>query len=34
MIETYQKVYQNAFGTPALVMDRGEGAYVWDTDGK
>lgn len=33
-IATYEKVYQNAFGTPALVLDRGEGAYVWDTDGR
>ncbi|WP_182354095.1 acetylornithine transaminase [Flaviflexus huanghaiensis] len=34
MIETYQQVYQNAFGTPSLVLDHGKGAYVWDTDGK
>ena len=34
MIDQYEAYYQNAFGTPALVMDRGEGVYVWDTDGK
>lgn len=33
-ISDYEEVYQNAFGTPALVLDRGEGVYVWDTSGK
>ena len=33
-ISAYEEVYQNAFGTPSLIMDRGEGVYVWDTAGK
>lgn len=33
-ISAYEEVYQNAFGTPSLIMDRGEGVYVWDTTGK
>lgn len=33
-ISTYESVYVNAFGTPSLVLDRGQGVYVWDTEGK
>ncbi|GAB3903105.1 hypothetical protein GCM10029964_094550 [Kibdelosporangium lantanae] len=34
---TYQQRWEaammNNYGTPKLTLDRGEGAYVWDTDG-
>ncbi|VEI14140.1 Acetylornithine aminotransferase [Trueperella bialowiezensis] len=30
----YSQAMMDAFGTPQLVIDRGEGVYVWDTDGK
>ena len=33
-ISAYEEVYQNAFGTPSLIMERGEGVYVWDKAGK
>ncbi len=32
--ERYQHALMNTFGTPATVLVRGEGAYVWDADGK
>lgn len=32
-ISTYESVYVNAFGAPSLVLDHGQGVYVWDTDG-
>ena len=38
MSETVQKRYaaavMNTFGTPKLVLTKGEGPYVWDADGK
>ena len=33
LIERYRASYITVFGDPGLVLDRGEGAYVWDTDG-
>jgi len=30
----YQRAVMNTFGTPQRVLVRGEGAYVWDADGK
>ncbi|WP_054952371.1 acetylornithine transaminase [Flaviflexus massiliensis] len=33
-ISTYESVYINAFGTPSLVLDHGQGVHVWDTEGK
>ena len=30
----YQQSLMNAFGPPKLTLARGEGAHVWDTDGK
>lgn len=32
--ERYQGAVMNTFGTPARMLVRGEGAYVWDADGK
>jgi acetylornithine aminotransferase len=32
--ERYAGSLMNAFGPPKLVLARGEGAHVWDTDGK
>ena len=29
----YARSLMNTFGPPKLVLARGEGAYVWDTDG-
>ncbi|HEU5044905.1 MAG TPA: acetylornithine transaminase [Nocardioidaceae bacterium] len=31
--ERYARSLMNTFGPPKLVLARGEGAYVWDTDG-
>jgi acetylornithine aminotransferase len=31
--ERYAAAVMNTFGTPRLVLSRGEGAYVWDEDG-
>jgi acetylornithine aminotransferase len=31
--ERYARSLMNTFGAPKLVLARGEGAYVWDTDG-
>jgi len=33
-IERYQGAVMNTFGPPKLVLVRGEGAHVWDVDGK
>ncbi len=30
----YRESLMNTFGPPKLVLERGEGCYVWDTDGK
>ena len=32
--ERYQSALMNTFGAPKLVLARGEGAHVWDEDGK
>ncbi|WP_104107496.1 acetylornithine transaminase [Nocardioides sp. 616] len=32
--QRYESSVMNTFGTPALALTRGEGARVWDTDGK
>lgn len=32
--ERYAGAVMNTFGPPKLVLERGEGAHVWDTDGK
>ncbi|MGY0536207.1 acetylornithine transaminase [Nocardioides sp. YJ-D4] len=32
--ERYADALMNTFGTPKLVLTRGEGAHVWDEDGK
>ncbi len=32
--ERYGASVMNTFGTPALMLERGEGAQVWDVDGK
>ncbi|MFC7363235.1 acetylornithine transaminase [Nocardioides astragali] len=32
--ERYSGAVMNTFGPPALALARGEGAHVWDTDGK
>ncbi len=32
--ERYADSLMNTFGPPKLVLERGEGAHVWDTDGK
>ena len=32
--ERYAAAVMNTFGPPALALSRGEGAHVWDTDGK
>ncbi|HEX5087002.1 MAG TPA: acetylornithine transaminase [Nocardioides sp.] len=32
--ERYAESLMNAFGPPKLTLSRGEGAHVWDTDGK
>ena len=33
-LDRYQGAVMNTFGTPKLVLVRGEGAHVWDVDGK
>ncbi len=33
-LERYQGSVMNTFGRPKLVLTRGEGAHVWDVDGK
>ena len=32
--QRYGQALMNTFGTPALVLARGEGAHVWDTEGR
>jgi acetylornithine aminotransferase len=32
--ERYQRSLMNTFGAPKLVLSRGQGAHVWDEDGK
>lgn len=32
--DLYRQTMMNAFGSPQLVIDRGVGVYVWDTNGK
>ncbi len=32
--ERYSRALMNTFGPPKLVLSRGEGAYVWDADGR
>jgi acetylornithine aminotransferase len=32
-LDRYSQAVMNTFGTPRLVLARGEGAYVWDEDG-
>ena len=34
VLEHYQQSLMNTFGTPKRVFVRGEGAYVWDADGR
>ncbi|WP_018143030.1 acetylornithine transaminase [Alloscardovia criceti] len=34
LLESYAEHHMNVFGTPLLVLDHGEGSYVWDIDGK
>ena len=34
LLGRYEKALLGVFGLPSLVIERGEGAYVWDTDGK
>lgn len=33
-LETYAGTVMNTFGLPGLVIDRGEGVYLWDTKGR
>ena len=33
-LERYTGAVMNTFGTPSRVLVRGEGAHVWDADGK
>lgn len=33
-VSAYESVYVNAFGSPSLVLERGEGVHVWDANGK
>lgn len=33
-LERYDHALLRVFGTPALVLDHGEGAWVWDVDGR
>ncbi len=33
LLERYQQALMGTFGTPRLALARGEGCYVWDTDG-
>ncbi len=33
-LERYQGALMNTFGPPKLVLARGEGAHIWDVDGK
>jgi len=34
LLEHYSESLLGVFGTPSLVIDRGDGCYVWDADGK
>ncbi|MET9632625.1 acetylornithine transaminase [Lentzea sp. NPDC006480] len=34
MTSRWQQSMMDNYGTPQLALERGEGAYVWDTDGK
>ncbi|KGN38962.1 acetylornithine transaminase [Knoellia subterranea] len=34
LLERYTRSLITVFGTPQLVLERGDGAWVWDTDGK
>ena len=34
LINRYCRAFMNTFGAPQLALVRGEGAYVWDADGK
>ncbi|KGN34534.1 acetylornithine aminotransferase [Knoellia sinensis KCTC 19936] len=34
LLDRYTHSLITVFGTPQLVLDRGDGAWVWDTDGK
>ncbi|HEY4534504.1 MAG TPA: acetylornithine transaminase [Enteractinococcus sp.] len=34
LLERYQRSMTNMFGTPARALVKGEGVYVWDSDGK
>ena len=34
VLDRYQQSMTNMFGTPARALVKGEGVYVWDTDGK
>ena len=34
LLGRYEKALLGVFGLPSLVIERGEGAYVWDADGK
>ncbi len=33
LLGRYGSALMNTFGTPPRVLDRGEGAWVWDVDG-
>jgi acetylornithine/N-succinyldiaminopimelate aminotransferase len=33
-LERYSKALMGTFGTPLAVLERGEGSYVWDAEGK
>jgi len=33
-IDRYQGAVMNTFGPPRLVLERGEGVWVWDADGR
>lgn len=33
-LDRYEHSVMGVFGRPALVLDHGEGAWVWDVDGK
>lgn len=33
LLDRYQHALMGVFGTPQLVLERGEGPYVWDVDG-
>ena len=33
LLDRYEHSLLGVFGRPALVLDRGEGAWVWDVDG-